>query len=547
VRDQLRTVLTVARDPSLARVELAYFGFNMAEYATWVAIMVWAYGLGGPGAATLVALIQLIPAGLFAPVAAYAADRYRRDRVLFVGCAWQALSLGGTAFALRAAAPPAVILGLAIVAAISITVTRPIQGVILPSITHSPADLTAANAVSSLAETVGIFVGPLAGGLILAQTGPGEVFALFAVVSAVAAILVSGLPAIRPPVAAARAASVRGAIEATFGGFGVLRDRPRVRALVVVLTSTMVLIGALDLLFVATAVDLLHLGGSWAGFFYAAFGFGGVVGASASVVLVGRRRLTPALATGAAICGGSVSVVGLVPAALGAPLLFLCAGAGFSLATVAGRTLLQRTAPEASLARVFGVLEGMTMFAYALGTLATGAVISMLGIAPALVLAGLLVPAVVVVTWSTLASVDRDAKPIDVEALALLRRLPIFAPLSAPSMERILAGATWLDVPMGTAVIREGDLGDRYYVIGTGRVAASAAGRLLSERGPGEGFGEIALLRDVPRTATVTALTPLRLVSIERGDFLEAVTGHAESRERAEAVVIERLAVGSGP
>jgi len=542
---QARIVATVARDATLGRIELAYLGFNMAEYATWVAILVYGYDLGGASVAAIVALIQLVPAGFVAPFAAYAADRFRRDRILLIGYVCQAVSFGATAVALYTDAPIALTIAVATVAACSVTITRPVQAAILPSITHTPADLTAANAVSGLAENVGMFSGPLIGGILLTRSEPGDVFATFALISLVSVALVARLPVRVEHVPAAHASETwRAILGESFGGFGAVRRERRVLLLVTILTAAMVVIGALDLLFVATAIDLLKLGESWAGFLYAAFGLGGVIGAVAAVVLVGRRRMTPALAAGGSLYGLPISAIGLVPTPLAASVLFATGGIGFSIVTVAGRTLLQRVAPEAMLARVFGVVEGLTMFALALGTVFTGALIAAFGIASALVLMGLLVPAVIGLAWIRLAAIDHDARPVDPEALTLLRDLPIFAVCSALPMDRILSELTWLDVPAGETVIREGDAGDRFYVLAEGRVRVSVRGKTLSERSPGDYFGEIALLRNVPRTATITALTPLRLIAIERERFLEAVTRHPQSRASVEAVAAERMAIG---
>jgi MFS family permease len=209
---------------------------------------------------------------------------------------------------------------------------------------------------------------------------------------------------------------------------------------------------------------------------------------------------------------------------------------------VAGRTLLQRIAPEAVLTRIFGVLEGFSMFGLAVGSITAGVLITTLSVSGALIVAGVLVPIVLLASWPQLGGLDQDARPPDPEALALLREIPIFAPLSAPSIERILAELTWLDVPAGEVLIREGDPGDRFYVIAEGRAQVSRGGATIRDEGPGEYVGEIALLRDVPRTATVTALTSLRVIGIERGRFLEAVTGHPQSRQRAETVVEQRIA-----
>ncbi|MEO8273861.1 MAG: MFS transporter [Chloroflexota bacterium] len=536
MREQLGVVLTVARDRTLARIELAYLGFNMSEYATWMAILVYAYGLGGAGVAAIFAFVQLIPAGLVAPFAATVGDRFRRDRALLAGYLCQAAALGATAVALYADAPPVVTAVVAASASVSFTLTRPVQSVILPGITHAPSDLTAANAVSGLAENVGIFVGPLLGGILLVGEQPGLVFAAFAAVSLVGALLVARLPrdvqgGTQPSVGGARRI-----LGESLGGFRALAGNRPALLITLVLSAATVVVGALDILFVATAIDLLGASESWAGFLYAAFGFGGVLGALASVVLIGRRRMTPALAASGGLFGLPISAIGALPTMLSAPLLFAVSGAGFGVTSVAGRTLLQRTTPESVLARVFGVLEGLAMFSLAIGSLITGALVAWFGVAWALVLEGLIVPAVLLLVWVRLGALDRDARPPDPEALSLLRRLPIFAPLSAPTIEHILAELTWLRVPPGEVVVREGDPGDRFYILAEGEVMVSIRGESVGARGAGEHFGEIALLRSVPRTATVTAMTPLRLIAIERERFLEAVTGHPQSRASAEAV-----------
>jgi MFS family permease len=541
MRGRIRVVAAVARDPSLLRVELAFFGFNMTEYATWIAILVYAYDRGGAAAAGIVALIQLIPAGLLAPFGAFAGDRYRRDRVLFAGYLVQAVALGAAAAALYADAPIAVIYAFATVAAVSLTSTRPTQASLLPSITRTPEDLTAANSVSGLAENTGIFVGPFVAGILLTRSEPATVFAVFAAVTLLDALLVARLRVDPETVTPKERIDAGDIVRETFGGFRVLRREHRARLLVFVLAAGVVVIGALDVLFVAVAIDLLGKGEGWAGFLNSAFGLGGIAGAAATVALVGRRRLTPPLAGGAFLFGGPVAVVGAAPAAATAPVLFAITGAGRSVSSVAGNTLLQRIAPNEVLSRVFGILEGMEMFALALGSISASILVEALGIRTALVAVGAFVPVVIVLLWVPLLSVDREARAPDAEALALLRRLPIFAALPAPAIERIMANLVRLEVPAGEVLIREGDEGDRFYVIVEGEVDVTRAGERIATRGPGDHIGEIALLRDVPRTATVTAATPLTLLALDREPFLEAVTGYPQARERAEAVADERL------
>jgi len=541
MRERIRVVAAVARDPRLARVELAFVGFNMAEYATWIAILVFAYERGGATAAGVVALVQLVPAGLVAPFAAFVGDRFRRDRVLLCGYLIQAIALGSVAVALSVDAPIAITYACAALAATSLTFTRPTQAALLPGITRTPQDLTAANAVSGLAESVGIFGGPFVAGLLLAGAGPAAVFAVFAAVTLLGALLVARLDGGAGDDAPRAHADAGAVVRETLEGFRLLRRERRARLLVLVLLACTVVVGALDVLFVAVAIDLLGEGQEWAGFLNAAFGLGGIVGAATTIALVGRRLLAPPMAGGALLIGVPVALVGLAPAAATAPVLFAATGAGRSIASVAGTTLLQRIPPAAVLGRVFGALEGLSMFALAAGSICAAGLIGTFGIREALVVTGAFVPALVLLACVPLLAIDREAKAPDAAALALLRRLSIFAPLPAPAMERIMANLVRLEVPVGQTVIREGDVGDRFYVIVAGTVEVTRAGNHLSDRFAGDFFGEIALLRNVPRTATVIATTPLTLLALDRGPFLEAVTGHAASREVADAVVESRL------
>ncbi len=538
-----RIALAVAREPTLARIQLAFLFFNMAEHATWVAILVYAYDVGGAAVAGIVATVQLIPSGLFAPFAALAADRYRRELVLLGGYVAFALALGATALALYADAPFVPTIAVAAVAATVLVIIRPTQAAILPAVTHTPEELTAANAVSGLAENVGVLVGPLVGGFLLIGSEPGAVFATFAAITAICAGLVLALP-VQDVTAATDERTAAALARELVGGFSTLARSRRVLVLVVLLASMFVVVGALDILVVAVAIDLLHSGSSWAGFLYAAMGFGGILGALASVALIGRRRLTPALATSSAVLGAPLAGLAIAPTTISAPLLMGASGAGRSVASVAGRTLLQRVAPDAVLARIFGVLEGFSMFALAIGSIGSAAVIETVGIPGALVATGVFVPAVLAAVWIELRAIDRDAPEPDPEALELLLGSPIFAPLSAPTMERVLAGLVRLQVPAGGAIIREGETGDRFYLLAEGEVDVSIGGRIVNHEAAPGSFGEIALLRDVPRTATVTAATAVRLLALDRGPFLEAVTGHPQSHLHAEAVAEARLAGG---
>jgi MFS family permease len=532
---RIRTVLGgVFRNPELRRVELAFAGFNAGEWGVWIAMLVYAYEQGGATTAGLVAAAQLVPAGLAAPFAAVLADRYAPARVLTLGYVAQALAMGATGAALLAHGPPLLAYALAAVGATCVTVTRPTQSALVPALARTPDELTATNVVSGWIEAVSVLVAPAGAGVLLAVASPGWVFAALAVVALVAALLVAPLHG-PPP-----AAEPQPPLEEALAGFRLLANEPAARTLVGVLSAQFVAIGALDVLYVVLAISVLDLGGSGAGYLNAAFGAGGVAGIAVTVALIGRRRLMPALVLGILAWGAAFALLGAWPTTIGALLLLAVAGAGRSLLDVAGRTILQRTAPGDVLSRVFGVLEGLSMAGLALGSLLTPALVSLFGARWAIVGIGALLPLAVLLASRRLLEIDRRA-PVPVVEIALLRSLPLFSPLGAPALEGLARGLAELQAPAGTAVVQEGEPGDRFYVVAEGELDVSARGRELRTIGRGEGFGEIALLENVPRTATVTARTDTRLYALDKPSFLASVSSHPRATGEADRLVRERL------
>src|SRR5919197_1284487 len=514
---RLKTLAAVAADSNLARVEAAYFAFSMAYQAVWIAILVYAFRRGGAAQAGLAVVVQAVPAAIVAPFAAYAGDRFRRDRVLLVSYVVQAATLAATAAALFADAPNGLVYPGASAATIGFTLTRPVQSSLLPSLTRTPVALTAANVAGGIVDSVGTFVGPLIAAVLLATTGPAEVFLVFAVLTAIGAIAVAGIEVERTggPLTAEAVPVRRELLE----GFATLGRESSARLVVMQL--------------LAVGIDLLSMGRGGPGLLSATFGIGSVAGAALTVLLVGRRRLIPPIALAAIIFGVPIALVGVA--------LFAVSGAGRSIRVVAGRTLLQRVAPDEVLARVFGVLEGLGQAGLALGSVVASVLVATVGIIPALIAIGGFAPALVLLLWGPLASVDRSARTPDPEALSLLRSMPLFAPLDPPTLERLALDAVPLRLPASSDVIVQGHEGDRFYVVAEGSLSAIRDEVAVGTLGAGDGVGEIALLRDVPRTATVRSLTSVRLFALERDAFLGAVTGHPQSTEAADAIVRDRM------
>jgi MFS family permease len=257
----------------------------------------------------------------------------------------------------------------------------------------------------------------------------------------------------------------------------------------------------------------------------------------------GRKRLAGDLGVGLLLFGLPLALCALWTNTAFVIALFAVIGIGNTIVDVSSITLMQRTADSEVLARVFGVLESLIFATLALGALVTPWLVAAIGARPALVAAGLVLPALLVPLWPRLARIDASTH-VPTAPLELLRVIPLFAPLPPPVLERLAGGAAEVSVPSGVAVVERGALGDRFYVLASGRAVVETADGRSVELGPGDFFGEIALLRDVPRTATVRARDELRLYAIERDDFIAAVTGHAQSMDAAESVVTERLPLG---
>ena len=530
----------VARNRSLRRVELAFLGFNLTEWGIWVAILVFAYGRGGASEVALVAVLQLAPAAVVAPLAASFGDRYPRERVLLTAYLLQGTVAAAIAASLFADAPIAIVYTLAAAANISITLTRPVQAAILPSLSRTPAELTAANVAAGSIETTAILIGPAVAGVVLQALGPGLVFVGAAAVSLAGAILVAGLPRTTVPDRGTGQGSLRAVLRETVAGFTMLVREERPRSVVVLLGSASVLWGALDVLLVVLALDALAMGQSGVGFLNAAIGAGGIVGAMLAALLIGRARLAGPFGAGLLLWGGALAAIGLLPLPFVALLLLALAGMGRVVMDVAGRTLLQRVSPDALLSRVFGVLEGIDNAALAIGSIVAPALLAVAGTGGAFVAAGMALIGFTALSWRRLLRTDASGT-VRPRELAALMSVPFFTPLSGPALERLAAALIPVSAPAESRIITQGQLGDRFYIIASGEVRIDVDGTPVRTLEAGDSFGEIALLHDVPRTASVSALTPVELLALDRHHFVETVTGQPAAAEAAEAVIHAHL------
>lgn len=538
---RLRAFGSLAGNGALLRVLAAYVMFILAEYAVWIAMLVFAYSRGGAAIAGLVAVAQLVPAAVVAPVVASVADRRSPVVLLAGGYLAQAAAMAGTAAAVIAGAPlPAY--AAAVVAATAVTATRPAQSALIPSVAATPDQLTAANVVAGWLEAAGVAAAGLLAGVLISLAGVGSVFVVCAGLGLAAGLLAAGLRvAGLPPAQLDGPAVVAGVGE----GLRLAAGQPRLRLMLALLTADAVVAGALDLLVVILAISVLGRSQAWAGYLTFAFGAGAVLAATGSAVLVGRRLGGPILAA-ALVFSGALAALASGAGLAGTMALLALAGAGHSLLAVAARTLLQRSVPVALIGRVFGVLEGFMMAGFALGALLVPALVHLGGSRLAVLGVAAVLPLAAVAGGRAVFRLDAGT-PVPVVQIALLRSLPLFAELPAPAIEGLAAALTPVQLPAGAVLIRQGDPGDAYYAIAEGELDAVRDGRLLRRCGRGEGVGEIALLRAIPRTATVLARTDATVYELSREPFLAAVLGHAPTLRQADRIADARLAAGAPP
>ena len=434
-------------------------------------------------------------------------------------------------------APPVLIYVLAPIMNLALSVPRPAQAALLPGVVRTPLELTAANVVSSWMENASVLLAPALTGVLLGIGGPALAAAALAACTLAGAFLVIGIPGPRPM--AERGEGVSLTAEVSTSVAAVWRV-PAVRTLVGVVGSQYILVGALDVLYVVLAITTLGMGESGAGYLNAAFGAGGVIGVAVTAALVARRRLAPALIAGIVTAALALGLLGLFPTVAGAFVLLAVAGIARSVFDVTGRILLQRAAPPNVLGQVFALLESLMCIGLTFGAIFVPALVGLSGAPAALIGTAVLLLVIVAVVWRSLRTIDGAADVPQVQ-IQLLRLVPIFAPLPAPELEGLARALEPVHVAAGTIVIREGEAGDRFYAIATGELQVTKNGRDVSTLRRGDGFGEIALIEDVPRTATVTATTDAELFSLTKEPFILALTGHAPAARAASDMVSQRL------
>jgi len=537
LRRSTASLAAVFRNRDLRKLELAWAGSVSGDWAFVVALNVFAFEAGGAAAVGLIGVIRFLPSAVVAPFAGVLADRLPRERVMLGTDLVRAVALGGVALAAYRDAPVGVVYALAGLIAVVSTAFPPAQSALLPSLARTPEELTAANVASSTIESVGSFAGPALAGLLLALTGAEVVFAFTAAAFLWSALLIAG---IRAPREAPDEGEEEALAQHTFAGFRTILEAPALRLVVGLYAAQTLVAGALNVLIVVIAFDLLDLGRSGPGFLNSAVGIGGLIGAGAALALVGRQRLAGDFAAGLIVWGLPIALIAVWPTTPATLVLLGLLGIGNTVVDVAALTLLQRAVPREVLARVFGVLESLVVGTIGLGAVCASVLVWAVGARAALLVTGALLPVLAVLCWTRLRAIDARIE-VPEPQLALLQAIPLFAPLPAPALEHLAQRLEPARFTAGTEILRQGAPGDRFHIVVTGRVDVVQEGKSLGELGPGDSYGEIALLHDVPRTASVVALTDVDEYTLGRDEFVSAVTGHPASAAAADAVVAARL------
>ena len=533
VRQVLGALGSALRNPNIRRAELAWGAAIAAEWAHFVAFGVYAYDVGGPAAVGLAGLVRLLPAAIIAPFAASLGDRFPRERFLLALTLVASVALGASAIAFVLDVE-SLVFAFAALLGFAVTLIRPALQALLPSLARTPEELIASNGATSTVESFGTLVGPLLAGVLVSVADAGVVFALGALAFLIGAVLLLGVRVEDRVSLVAPGESARKALAA---GFGAIARLPRVRLVVSLIFAQAFVRGCLNVLIVVAAFEVLDGGGEAVGYMTAALGVGGLIGALGAMALGGQRLAVP-FGISLVFWGLPIALMGPLPDLPFALLMLAVVGAANSVEDVAAFTLLQRLIPDRILTRVFGVVWSLAMAGVALGSVAAPALVRAVGAREAFIAVGAILPLLTLATYRRLAVIDKEAAPAP--ELEFVQRVPMFQPLSVAAKERVAGNLLLQSVHAGEIVIRAGEQGDRFYIVGSGTLEITAEG-LRTTADEGDYFGEIALLRDVPRTATVTALVDTRLYVLQRDDFLAAVTGHEAAHAAGQNIADERL------
>jgi len=524
----------VFRSPGLRRIELAFLGSILGIYANVVAVSIYAFHHGGATAVGLVMFARMGAAAVSAPFMASFADRHEQRRVMLA----TDLARVGTMAAIAASAAagvPAAVYALAILTSVVSTAFRPAEASLIPRLAETPEELTAANVTSSTFDSVGAFAGPAAGALLYALGGPTLAFLCVSLTYLWSASFVARIPKTTRPEPAPHEHEDAGGIAA---GFRAVRGEPRLRVVIGLYAAQTMVAGAYSVLVVVVALELLDLGNAGVGFLQAATGVGAIVGAIVALALVGRRKTAANFGLGLACFGAPLLALAALPRTWAAIVALGLLGIGNSVVDISAVTLIQRTASAAVAGRVFGLVEAAAVGGLGIGSVLTPLLLHLTGARWTLAVAGAILPVLSLVMRRALVKIDASASVPD-EQLAAIATVPFLDVLPIQRKEALASALERIERPEGATLFSAGDQGDRLYILTRGTIEIDLPSGPKSESAPAF-VGEIALLRDVPRTATVRVVADSTFWTLDAEHFLDAVAGNSRSRRTADALVSSR-------
>ncbi|MGA7759790.1 MAG: cyclic nucleotide-binding domain-containing protein [Ilumatobacteraceae bacterium] len=509
------------------------FVHAVAEFSAWIAVLVVAFDRGGAGATGLAVAVQLIPAAVLAPIVTAAGDRFPRHLVLVTAFTALAASAAGLAIVLAADATLIVIYALAAAFTVALCSTPGTVASLLVHHARTPMELMHWNVAQSFVRAAGSLLGPLLTAIVLAVATPAAVFVGLCIICAAAAATI----ALRLPPDDRLPSTLRlqAILHDSVDGLRYVASTPGPRRTIAFIAATEMLMGALDVVFVAVAFDQLGLGGSATALIAAAFAAGALVGS----VSVSRRtgwRLTSFISGGVLLATLPLTVLGELSGIGVVMVLVGLLGAGHALVEIGAHTLLQRTTSEVMTSRSFGVLDSSSLVGAAIGAAVAGAVISDNDLTVAVVTIGIVSAAALLAGSLALRSTERRAQSVDTALVDQLRTVSFLDPLPLPTLERLAAGLERRSADAEERLVVQGDPGRDFFVLLDGTVEVSIDGSVVGTMVAPASFGEVALLHDDVRSASVTATTPCELAVIDQHHFLDAVERTASSHREALAV-----------
>ena len=464
LRESSDSIHRVFRNPGLRRVNLAFAGSIIGDWAFGLVISLYAYDKGGATTLGVVGVVRYLMMAVLAPLLATLADRYHRKHVMIGTDVVRAALVTIVAVVVIADGPALAVYAVSTLTVVLGTAFRPAQAALLPSLAQDPAELTAANVASSTIESIGFFAGPALAGLLLAVANRQTVILLDAATFLWSATLIVGLHA-EDRVEEKQREHESFVAETTAGFRTILGDKD-LRLLISLFFAQTVVAGASLVFEVAVALRMLDLGQSGVGYLGAMTGIGGILGGFAALMLAARKRISFDFGIGVLLWAAPLVVLAAWPtlaAALGAMVLI---GVGNSLVDVNAFTILQRIVPDEVMGRVFGAVESTLVAGMALGALLMPLLIATVGLRGGLAIIGVSVTALVV---AGIAGLNRiDTTTLAPTKLPLILANDLFAPLPETVQERLARALIELHVPAGGLVCVEGDPGDRYYLIEDG-------------------------------------------------------------------------------